>query len=77
MARIGRVVIPTVPHHITQRGGRRMETFFGDVRMHERTGRPLGGEDFVTAMSSIAGRELARKKLGQREIKYYVPGTPS
>jgi len=66
MARIGRVVIPTVPHHITQRGGRRMETFFGDVRMHERTGRPLGGEHFVMEISSIAGRELARKKPGPK-----------
>jgi len=27
---------------------------------------PLGGEGFVTAMSSIAGRELARKKTGPK-----------
>lgn len=30
MARLARVVIPGVPHHVTQRGNRRMETFFGD-----------------------------------------------
>jgi len=30
MARLARVVIPKVPHHITQRGVRRMETFFDD-----------------------------------------------
>jgi len=30
MARIARVVVPGVPHHITQRGVRRMETFFND-----------------------------------------------
>jgi len=30
MARMARVVIPTIPHHITQRGVRRMETFFDD-----------------------------------------------
>jgi len=29
MARIARVVAPRVPHHITQRGNRRQETFFG------------------------------------------------
>jgi len=38
------------------------QKLFDDVRMHERTGRPLGGEDFVMEMSSIAGRELGRKK---------------
>ena len=30
MARIARVVIPGTPHHITQRGNRRMQTFFSD-----------------------------------------------
>jgi putative transposase len=28
MARIARVVIPGLPHHVTQRGNRRMKTFF-------------------------------------------------
>lgn len=30
MARIARVVIPGIPHHITQRGNRRLETFFAE-----------------------------------------------
>lgn len=30
MARIARVVIPGIPHHVTQRGNRRMQVFFGD-----------------------------------------------
>ena len=30
MARIARVVVPGVPHHVTQRGNRRLETFFND-----------------------------------------------
>jgi putative transposase len=30
MARLARVVIPGLPHHITQRGNRRQMTFFGD-----------------------------------------------
>jgi putative transposase len=30
MARIARVVAPGVPHHVTQRGNRRQETFFSD-----------------------------------------------
>jgi putative transposase len=31
MARLARVVIPGVPHHVTQRGNRRGQTFFEDV----------------------------------------------
>ena len=30
MARLARVVIPGMPHHVTQRGNRRQETFFRD-----------------------------------------------
>ncbi|HPD16881.1 MAG TPA: transposase [Planctomycetota bacterium] len=30
MARLARVVVPEVPHHVTQRGNRRQPTFFGD-----------------------------------------------
>jgi len=29
MARMPRIVVPDVPHHVTQRGNRRMQTFFG------------------------------------------------
>jgi putative transposase len=30
MARLARVVIPGLPHHIIQRGNRRQQTFFND-----------------------------------------------
>ena len=30
MPRIARVVIPGMPHHVTQRGNRRAEVFFSD-----------------------------------------------
>lgn len=30
MARMARVVAPGIPHHVTQRGNRRQETFFSD-----------------------------------------------
>jgi putative transposase len=30
MARLARIVVPDVPHHVTQRGNRRQEVFFGD-----------------------------------------------
>ena len=31
MARLARVVIPGIPHHITQRGNRRQQVFFSNV----------------------------------------------
>jgi len=30
MAKIARVVVPAIPHHVTQRGNRRQRTFFND-----------------------------------------------
>ena len=35
MARIARVVVPGIPHHITQRGNRRLETFFSEADYRE------------------------------------------
>jgi putative transposase len=36
MARIARLVVPGIPHHVTQRGNRRDTTFFedGDYRLY-------------------------------------------
>ena len=31
MARLARVVAAGLPHHVTQRGNRRQQTFFGDA----------------------------------------------
>jgi REP element-mobilizing transposase RayT len=42
MARIARIVVPGIPHHITQRGNRRMQTFFeDDVQDLPRTDGPV------------------------------------
>ena len=35
MARLARVVIPNVPHHVTQRGNRRLPVFFSDADRRE------------------------------------------
>ncbi|MFO7607124.1 MAG: transposase [Desulfurivibrionaceae bacterium] len=35
MARIARVVVPNIPHHIIQRGNRRMDTFFSEADYRE------------------------------------------
>ncbi len=35
MARFARIVIPDMPHHVTQRGNRRQEVFFSDEDREE------------------------------------------
>ena len=50
------------------------------LRRHERTGRPLGDDDFITRLESALGRSMRCQKLGPRdsmqdpEIEYGVPG---
>ncbi len=38
-------------------------------RKHERTGRPLGDEDFITRIEEITGRILRKKKAGRPKKK--------
>jgi hypothetical protein len=47
MARLARVVIPGVPHHVTQRGNRRQATFFSDEDY----------EAYLDLMAEWCGRE--------------------
>ncbi len=75
MARIAKVVVPNIPHHITQRGNRRMDTFFSEadyreyetLRRHERTGRPLGNADFVEKVKKLTARVFRRQKSGPKK----------
>ena len=53
MGRLARLVIPGIPHHVTQRGNRRDMTFFGD-------------EDYAVyraMLAEAAGRAGARSGL--------------
>lgn len=42
------------------------------LRLHTRTGRPLGGESFVDLAEALAGRFLRKRKPGPNrpEIRY-------
>jgi len=40
MARLARVVVPNVPHHLTQRGNRREDVFFDDAGRQRYLGLP-------------------------------------
>ena len=37
------------------------------LRLHERTGRPLGSEKFIVKLERLAGRLLRRQKLGPKK----------
>ena len=62
MGRIARVVVPGRAHHVTQRGNRRMPTFFGpeDYRAHRpgNAGRDLAG--------TMRRHEATGRPLGDR-----------
>ena len=47
MARLARLVVPNVPHHVTQRGNRRQPVFFSD-------------EDYEAYRDLVAGARAAR-----------------
>ena len=46
MARLAKLVIPGMPHHVTQRGNRRQQTFFND-------GDYLGRDDCLVEVSPL------------------------
>ena len=53
MARLGRLVIPDLPHHVTQRGN----------------GRPIGGPEWLAAPESLTGRTWRRADAGRSELR--------
>ena len=79
MARLARLVIPGMPHHVTQGGNRRQHTFFNQadqeaylqlmveirgLRRHGRTARPRGDEAFLDRLEGLIDRKLKLRKGG-------------
>ena len=58
MARLARVVVPGLPHHVTQRGNRRQQTFFDDedYQAYKDLVSKYCGESGVSARSSSVRR---------------------
>ena len=59
MARIGRVIAEGYPHHITQRGNRRQQTFFSDEDYEAYVGLMAGssGDTHLNCLDGGAGRD--------------------
>ncbi|MBT3333915.1 MAG: transposase [Rhodospirillaceae bacterium] len=51
MARLARIVVPGIPHHVTQRGNRRQEVFFSDTDYRQYL-------NFLTQYAGEAGTEI-------------------
>jgi REP element-mobilizing transposase RayT len=67
MARIARVVAPGVPHHVTQRGNRRQQTFFceEDYKAQKNTAQ----------FSWVVNRLSARRRFPFQPLFFYQPGS--
>lgn len=72
MARIARVIVPGIPHHITQRGNRRQQTFFCDEDYRSYI-------SFIANLEKVLNRTLSRQMPGPKRKnrntinKYGVP----
>jgi len=66
--RIARVVAPGIPHHVTQRGNRRMEVFFSDDNRQEHLRLPpMGDGAFVERSERTLQRVLKLRNGGTQE----------
>ena len=83
MARLPRVVIPGVPHHVTQRGNRRERTFFeeGDYALYldlladaaARAYRGLVLPGFPPSLEQLPQNEDGRGKRDGHECQEHKP----
>ena len=69
MPRSARIVLPGVPHHLTQRGNDRQVVFVHDadylVYRELHTGRPLGSAEFLAKYEALLGKRLQPRPVGQ------------
>ena len=73
MARLGRVVVPNVPHHLTQRGNRGEAAFFDDAdwrRYLQLLGEHIDGEETGQGGNGKQGRSPFSENPG------FVTGGP-
>ena len=70
MARIARIVVPGLPHHVTQRGNRRMQTFFCDEDYREYLALLVQwcGRDEAELAAAMRQREDTGRPLGDESF---------
>lgn len=50
------------------------QAFLKAIRLHDRTGRPLGTEEFLVKLEALTGRCLRKRKTGPKTSKDKKPG---
>jgi REP element-mobilizing transposase RayT len=70
MPRLARIVVPDIPHHVTQRGSNRQDIFFSDedlyrsgVRERVKTWRKRKLDDCPYFLSLSGGTSATRQKF--------------
>ena len=72
MARLASIVIPGIPHHVTQRGNRREQVFFGPADYQaflDAGGHSESGCFKVCGIAGQAGAEKILELLRDHETK--------
>ncbi|MEQ1647991.1 MAG: hypothetical protein ABL898_05335 [Hyphomicrobiaceae bacterium] len=67
MPRSARIVVPGVPHHITQRGNRRLQTFFSDAD-YRRYLELIGDECAKAGVSVLADCPVRAEDLAENLV---------
>ena len=66
-------LLELVPNWVTFLSTECSDTEREAMRRHERTGRPLGDDDFIMKLESVLGRSLRREKPGPKPITNAPP----
>jgi putative transposase len=65
VARIARIVVPGLPHHVTQRDNRG-EAELARLHAAETVGRPIGSAAFLKRLSRKLGRSVEPGRRGRK-----------
>src|SRR5208337_1633898 len=81
MARLARVIAPGMPHHVTQRGNRRQQTFFGEedyqhyLELMAQFCRAEQVAIWAYCLTPTADPTACAGKWRQAEVSWEVSGT--
>ncbi len=79
MPRVARVVIPGLPHHVTQPGNNRQDPSEEDLsalRLSAKRGRPVGSDTFLSKLEAMLNRRLRPLPVG-RPSREANPAAPT
>lgn len=66
MPRIARIVVPEIPNWSLYLSEPTQKELLERFRKHDRTGRPLGDDDFIMKLEGMTGLSLKKQKPGPK-----------